>query len=98
MTSSHWLLILVLAVAAFAIRVTGLLAGNRIKASRHVWMLDDLPGLIIVSLIAASLAGEPLHMWMAAAVALGVAIATNHVIATMCLGVAAFVGLSLILG
>ena len=96
MTSAHWLLILILAMATFSIRIAGLFAGDRIRASRHAWALDDLPGLIVVSLVAASLAGQPVQTWGAALVALGVAIATNRVIATMCIGVIAFAALNLI--
>lgn len=90
MTFPFWTLIAVLAVAAFSIRVLGLVAGDAIKASRHAWMLDDLPGLIIVSLVGASLAGQPMETWLAAAAALYVAYVTNHVIWTMCIGVAAY--------
>ena len=98
MTSTFWMLIIMLAVAAFAIRVAGLLAGDRIKSSRNAWILDDLPGLIVVSLVAASLSGQPVQMWIAAAIALGVAMVTNHVIATMCLGVMAYAGMTFLAG
>ena len=90
MTFPYWMLIAVLAVAAFSIRVLGLLAGDAIKSSRYSWILDDLPGLIVVSLVASSLAGQPVVTWVAAVVALSVAYLTNHVIWTMCIGVAAF--------
>lgn len=90
MTVSYWMLILVLAIAAFSIRVLGLFAGDAIKSSRAAWVLDDLPGLIVVALVASSLAGQPAVTWIAAAVALAVACLTNHVILTMCIGVAAF--------
>ncbi|WP_367575976.1 AzlD domain-containing protein [Pelagibius sp. Alg239-R121] len=93
MTASHWTLILVLAIAAFSIRAVGLFAGDKIRASRHAWMLDDLPGLIVVSLVAASLAGQPLQTWVAATIACAVALLTNHVIATMCIGVLVYAGL-----
>ncbi|TLP61391.1 branched-chain amino acid transporter [Parasedimentitalea maritima] len=93
MTFPFWMLIAVLAVAAFSIRVLGLLAGESIKSSRHSWMLDDLPGLIVVSLVASSLAGQPIGTWLAAGVAFFVAYLTNHVIWTMCAGVAAYAGL-----
>ena len=94
MSASFWAVIGLLAVAAFGVRVAGLLAGGRIRASRHAWVLDDLPGLIVVSLVASSLAGQPLATWMAAAIALAAAIATNHVIATMIVGVAAYAGIT----
>jgi len=93
MTFSHWMLIIVLAVAAFSIRIVGLFAGDAIKSSRHAWILDELPGLIVVSLVASSLAGQSIGTWLAAAVALAVAYTTNHVILTMVLGVAAYAGL-----
>lgn len=93
MTFPFWMLIVVLAVAAFSIRVLGLFAGDAIKSSRFAWMLDDLPGLIVVSLVASSLAGQSVGTWIAAAIALTVAYATNHVILTMCVGVAAYGGL-----
>ena len=96
MTGAHWMLVMILALAAFAIRVIGLVAGDRIRVSRHAWMLEDLPGLILVGLIAASLAGEPAPTWVAAAIALGAAVLSNHVIVTMCIGVAAYAGFGML--
>ncbi|GAA6175614.1 AzlD domain-containing protein [Sulfitobacter pacificus] len=93
MTFPFWMLIIVLAIAAFSIRVLGLFAGDAIKASRFSWILDDLPGLIVVSLVAASLANQSVGTWLAAAAALAVAYVANHVILTMCVGVAAYGGL-----
>jgi branched-subunit amino acid transport protein len=97
MSSSYWTLILLLAVAAFTIRVLGLVAGDAIRTSRYAWVLDDLPGLIIVALVGSSLAGEPPSTWFAAAVALLVAHTTKNVFLTMCGGVIAFAGLAWIL-
>lgn len=96
MTSSYWIFIGVLAIAAFSIRITGLIAGNAIRKSRLAPLLDDLPGLIVVSLVAASMADQPAMTWIAATVALGIAWITNNVIVTMIVGVVAFAGLSLI--
>jgi branched-subunit amino acid transport protein len=93
MSGALWAVTGLLALAAFLVRVAGLIAGERIRASRQAWILDDLPGLIVVSLVASSLTGQPLPTWIAAGVALGIAIMTNHVIATMALGVVAFAGL-----
>ncbi len=90
MTFPFWMLIAILAVAAFSIRVLGLVAGDAIKCSRYSWILDDLPGLIVVSLVASTLAGQSIGTWAAAAVALFFACLTNHVIWTMCIGVAAY--------
>ncbi|MEQ8901186.1 MAG: branched-chain amino acid transporter [Roseovarius sp.] len=94
MSGTYWALIGLLVVAAFAIRVVGLVAGERIRASRHAWMLGELPGLIVVSLVASSLAGQSSLTWIAAGVALGAAIVTNHVVLTMAVGVTAFAGLA----
>lgn len=94
MSPSHWFLIATLAIAAAAIRVTGLLAGSAIRRSRFAPILDDLPGAIIVSLVAASLADQPPLTWLAAAAALATAWRTRDVIATMVVGVAVFAGLS----
>lgn len=94
MTLSHWMLILLLAIAAFSIRVLGLFAGDVIRASRFAWVLDDVPGLLVVALVASSLAGQSALTWAAAAVALGVAYVTNHVILTMCVGGLAYAGLA----
>ncbi len=96
MTLPFWMLIGVLAIAAFSIRVLGLFAGDAIKSSRYAWILDDLPGLIVVSLVASSLAGQSVGTWIAAGIALLVAYMTNHVILTMCIGVAAYGGLIVI--
>ena len=91
MTGAQWALILALAVGTFAIRYAGLLAGDAIKrrpALRAI--LHDLPGCLVVALVASSLAGEVMAAWLAAAVALGVAAWTNHVIATMVVATLAF--------
>ena len=93
MNLSFWMLIVALAAAAFSVRVLGLFAGGAIRSSRFSWVLDDLPGLIVVSLVASSLAGQSVGTWLAATAALGVAYISNHVILTMCIGVAAYGGL-----
>ncbi len=96
MTSAHWAVIGILALAAFSIRVIGLVTGKRIRDSRHAWVLDELPGLIVISLVAVSLAGQPVQTWIAAGAALGAAILTNHVVVTMIVGVVVFAGLGVI--
>lgn len=93
MTFPFWMLIVALAAAAFSIRVLGLYAGDAIKSSRFAWVLDDLAGLIIVALVASSLAGQSVGTWIAAAFALAIAYTSNHVILTMCVGVTAYGGL-----
>lgn len=87
MTFPYWSLIVVLAVTTFSIKVLGLFAGDAIKSSKFAWMLNDLPGLIIVSLVASSLAGQSIGTWIAAVAALAVAYFSNHVIVTMGAGV-----------
>ena len=78
MSASHWAVVSLLVVAAFAIRVAGLIAGERIRVSRQAWVLDELPGLIVVSLVASSLIGQPPPTWIAAGVALGAAVRRQH--------------------
>ena len=95
MTGAHWAVIGVLAIAALSIRVLGLIAGGRIRASRHAWVLDEPPSLIVICLVAASLAGQPVQTWIAASAALGAAVLTNHVIATMIVGVLVYAGLAM---
>ena len=94
MTQTQWALIVALAIGTYAIRYIGLLAGDAIErrpALRAI--LHDLPGCIVVALVASSLAGESPVVWLAAVVALGVATWTNHVIATMLLGTLAYAAL-----
>lgn len=84
------LLIAGLAIATYGIRALGLVTGAFIQRSRFAWVLDDLPGVLIVALVASSLAGASHSSWLAAAVALAIAMRTNHVVLTMIGGVAAF--------
>ena len=95
MTGSHWAVIGILAITAFSIRVVGLIAGGRIRASRHALVLDELPGHIIICLVASSLAGQPVQTCIAAGAALAAAVFSNHVIATMTVGVLVFAGLAM---
>ncbi|MEM9798539.1 MAG: AzlD domain-containing protein [Pseudomonadota bacterium] len=88
--SLEWTLIAALALVTAAIRVTGLIVGTRLNGSRWAWVLDDLPGLIVVGLVGASLADQGLAGWIAAGVALAMAKWTGNVIATMAAGMAAF--------
>ncbi|MEO3417259.1 AzlD domain-containing protein [Roseovarius sp. CAU 1744] len=92
MTSAQWLLIVLLAIAAYGVRLAGLVGGRAISANPRLKpFLDDLPGCLVVGLVAASLAGEPAVTWAAALVALGVAILTNNVVVTMVIGLAAII-------
>ncbi|WP_114391303.1 AzlD domain-containing protein [Notoacmeibacter marinus] len=94
MTTAQWLLIGLLAAGTFAIRLTGLFVGDAVErrpALRAV--LHDLPGCLVVALVASSLAGASPQAWLAAAVALAVAAWSNHVILTMAIGVGAFIAI-----
>ncbi|MEP1613725.1 MAG: AzlD domain-containing protein [Roseobacter sp.] len=79
-----------LAIATFAVRALGLITGNFFQESRFSWALRNLPGILIVSLVASSLANMTLVGWAAASIALGIALYSNHVILTMIGGVAAY--------
>lgn len=90
MGSSMIMLIGGLAIATFAVRALGLITGNFFQESRFSWVLRDLPGILIVSLVASSLANLTIEGWIAACIALGIALYSNHVILTMIGGVAAY--------
>jgi branched chain amino acid efflux pump len=84
-----WLLITALAVATFAIRLAGILLGQRLPAS-GAWAraLDALPGCLLVSLVSVALLSGGPKEWAAAAVAIVVAIATRSLPLTMVAGIA----------
>ncbi len=90
MTFDHWLLIGVLALGTYSLRLAGLIGGQAIlRNAKLKVLLDDLPGCLIVALVATSLADAAPLTWIAAAFALGIAIVTNNVVITMALGFAA---------
>lgn len=92
MTGAQWTLIVLLAVAAYAVRLAGLFGGQAMAAKPRLKpFLDDLPGCLVVGLVAASLAGEPMMTWAAALVALVIAILSNNVVLTMAAGMTAIV-------
>ncbi|MDF2367854.1 AzlD domain-containing protein [Sneathiella sp.] len=94
MTLDHWLLIALLAVGAYGLRLAGLIGGQAILHNAKLkTLLDDLPGCLIVALVATSLADAAPLTWIAAAFALVVAIVSNNVVITMALGFAAMFGL-----
>ncbi|HET6183458.1 MAG TPA: AzlD domain-containing protein [Acetobacteraceae bacterium] len=79
-----------LAAGTLAIRLSGVLVGQRLPRS-GAWAraLHALPGCLVVSLVAVSLmAGGP-REWAAGAVAAAVAILTRNLPATMAAGIAA---------
>jgi uncharacterized membrane protein len=82
--AESWLVILGLMIATFAIRISGILLGQRIPRD-GAWAvaLNALPGCLLVSLVA----GGP-REWTAAAIAAGVAIVTRNLPLTMAAGIA----------
>jgi len=83
-------LILPLALVTFAIRLSGVVLGQRLP-QEGVWAraLKALPGSLIVSLVTVSLlSGGPME-WAAGCVALAVAIVTRNLLATMAAGIGA---------
>ncbi|MFT4959389.1 MAG: branched-subunit amino acid transport protein [Paracoccaceae bacterium] len=94
MTPNQWMLILFLGLAAYGIRILGLLGGQAIRNNARLRpLLEDLPGCLVVGLIAASLANQPLTTWVAAGIAVLVAVWSNNVVVTMVFGFMAILGL-----
>jgi uncharacterized membrane protein len=85
-----WLLIIGLSVGTFAIRLSGILLGQRLPQSGG-WAsaLNALPGCLLVSLVAVALLSGGPKEWAAAAIALAVAIVTKSLPLTMAVGIAA---------
>ena len=85
-----WRVILGLCAGTFAIRLSGVLIGQRIPAS-GAWArgLRALPGCLIVALVAVSLLSGGAREWGAGLVALADAVATGNLPLTMATGIAA---------
>lgn len=85
-----WFVILALTVGTFAIRLSGVLIGQRIP-QEGAWArrLRALPGCLIVSLVAVSLLSGGPREWSAGLVAAVVAIVTRSLPITMVSGIAA---------
>lgn len=98
MTSAHLYLIGFLAIATITVRVSGLVAGQRIRRSKHSWVLKELPGLILVSLVAVSLANESVVGWISAVAALAATYLTKNVVMAMLFGVLVFNGVGVFIG
>ena len=79
-----------LASATFATRFLGVVLGQHLPQTGP-WnrALNALPGCLIVSLVAVLLVDKGPAEWLAAALALGVAIATRSLPLTMAAGIAA---------
>jgi uncharacterized membrane protein len=85
-----WLVIVGLAIATFAIRISGVLLGQRLP-QRGPWArsLKALPGCLIVSLVTVLLiSGGPLE-WIAGLIAAVVALFTRNLPLTMIAGIGA---------
>ena len=97
MTTEQWFLIITLGLGAYSIRFLGLIAGKAINDNQKLKkILDNLPGCLVVALVASSLAEAEPITWLAASIALVAAIITNHVVLTMLIGFAAIYLLKLI--
>ncbi len=89
MTATEWILIFALAASTYSVRLIGLFAGQSITQNpRLKKILEDLPGCLLIALIATSLANANLIVWIAALISTAVAMFSNHVILTMILGFA----------
>lgn len=99
MTKYQWSLIILLAIFAYGIRFVGLIAGNWIyRQPRLEKVLDDLPGCLVIALVAASLSHAEAAAWIAAAIALAVAGMRGNVIVVMIVGAGAYAWLQAALG
>jgi uncharacterized membrane protein len=84
-----WLVIVGLAIATFAIRLAGILLGQRIpRAGGWASALNALPGCLLISLVAVALLSGGPKEWAAAVVATAVAIPTRSLPLTMAAGIA----------
>lgn len=87
---SFWLLVIPLALVTFAIRVAGVLLGQRLP-QKGIWAraLKALPGCLIISLVTVSLLSGGPREWIAGAIAVAVAVVTRSLLATMAVGIGA---------
>lgn len=84
------IVIAALAIATFAVRIGGVMAGRVLPREGAVAAaLEALPGCLIVSLVAVTMIGGGPQEWAAGAVALGVAALTKNLPLTMIAGVGA---------
>lgn len=84
MTIDKWSLILLLALCAYGLRFTGLLIGDWLdERPKLKVILEDLPGCLVVALVAASLSQADPAAWIAAPAALAIAIWRANVVLVM---------------
>lgn len=99
MTNYQWSLIILLAVFAYGIRFVGLIAGDWFyHQPRLKKILDDLPGCLVIALVAASLSHAETAAWIAAAIAFAVARFRGNVVVVMIVGTGAYAWLKVSLG
>jgi uncharacterized membrane protein len=89
-----WLVVVGLMTATFAIRLSGILLGQRIpRDGGWARALNALPGCLLVSLVLVQLMSGGPREWIAGVVALAAAILTGSLPLTMAVGIAAIWGL-----
>ena len=99
MTKYQWSLIILLAIFAYGIRFVGLIAGDWFyHQPRLKKILCDLPGCLVIALVAASLSHAGTAAWIAAAVAFAVARFNGNVVVVMIVGTGVFALLQASLG
>lgn len=83
-----WWVIIVLMLGTFAIRLGGVLIGNRLPR-KGAWAraLNALPGSLIIALVGVLILSGGLIEWLAGAVALATAIVTRNLLLTMAAGI-----------
>jgi uncharacterized membrane protein len=85
-----WLVIIGLTVATFAIRLAGILLGQRLpRGGGWARALNALPGCLLISLVSVALVSGGPKEWTAAVVATAVAILTGSLPLTMAAGISA---------
>ena len=87
--SESWLVITGLMIATFAIRLSGILLGQRIpRDGGWARALNALPGCLLISLVSVALLSGGPKEWIAAAIAIAVAIVSKNLVLTMAVGIA----------
>ena len=87
--SEPWLVIVGLMIATFAIRLSGIVLGQRIpRDGAWATALNALPGCLLVSLVTVALLSGGPKEWTAAAIAAAVAIVSRNLPLTMAAGIA----------
>ena len=88
--TNTWLVVALLAAGTFAIRLAGVVVGQRIREDGALARgLRDLPGCLIIALVSVSLLSGGPREWGAGLVAAGIAVATRSLPLTMAGGIAA---------